>query len=151
MKQKVLIAILAATAISSSYSAPVAVENMQNQIKITTRPALVGLWGMPITENKKCTEYYNFRTNNDIFIRSGKEWSYGVYDYQPSFDPQLVPARLTLNIRYDNNEQDCSGIQEDQSGEVTRIAIKWHTASHISFCLEDEPNQCFATLKRIYP
>ena len=151
MKKKLLIAILATTVISASYSAPVAVENTQNQIKMTTRPALIGLWGMPIPENKNCTEYYNFKSNNDVFIRSGKEWSYGIYDYQPSIDPELVLARLSLNIRYDNNQQDCSGIQEDQSGEVTRIAIKWHTPSHLSFCLEDEPNQCFATLRRIQP
>lgn len=150
MKKKVLIALLSLAAITQSHSAPTVTDQMQNNIRMSTRPALVGLWGMPIPENKKCTEYYNFKSNNDVFIKSGEEWSYGVYDYQPSPDPS-INALLGLNIRYDNNKKDCSGIQEDQSGEVTRVAIIWHTASHISFCLEDKPNECFASLKRIAP
>jgi hypothetical protein len=151
MKTKVLIAILSLTAMTQSYTSPISAANMQNPIRISTRPALVGLWGMLIPENKKCTEYYNFKSNNDVFIRSGEEWSYGVYDYQPTLDPTTLPAFLSLNIRYDNNKKDCSGIQEDQSGELTRVAITWHTPKHISFCLEDQPNQCFASLKRINP
>lgn len=151
MKKKVLIALLAATATIPVHAVPVVADNMQNNIKISTRPALVGLWGMPIPENKKCTEYYNFKSNHDVFIRSGAEWSYGNYDYQPRIDLNNSSALLNLHIRHDNNEIDCSGIQEDQSGEMTRVAITWHTPSHISFCLEDHPNQCFASLRRIYP
>lgn len=150
MKTKVLIALLSLAAMTQGHTAPTVAENMQHNIRIQTRPALVGLWGMPISNNKKCTEYYNFKSNNDVFIKSGEEWSYGIYDYQPTIDKTL-PALLGLNIHYDNNKKDCSGVQEDQSGEVTRFAITWHTASSISFCLEDKPNECFAHLKRIAP
>lgn len=150
MKKKVLVTILGLATLLHGYPA-LAAENPQNTIRVSTRPALVGLWGMLIPENKKCTEYYNFKSNNHVFIRSGEEQSYGVYDYQPTLDPKLSPAFLGLHIRYENNQKDCSGIQEDQSGEVSRVAVVWHNSSHISFCLEDRPEECFASLKRVRP
>ena len=48
---------------------------MSNTIRIQTRPEIVGLWGMQIANNKKCVEYYNFKSNNDVIIKSGQEWS----------------------------------------------------------------------------
>ena len=51
-----------------------------NAIRVTTRPEIMGLWGMEIPNNKKCTEYYNFRGMSDVVIKSGNEWSYGLYD-----------------------------------------------------------------------
>ena len=44
-----------------------------NSIRIVTRPEIVGLWGMQIPNNKKCIEYYNFKSNNDVMIKSGQE------------------------------------------------------------------------------
>lgn len=122
----------------------------QNSIKIMTRSELVGLWGMSTPTNKKCTEYYNFKSNNQVIINSGQEWSYGTYDYQPSLDVEYLPS-LTLNIRYDNNQVDCSGEREDQSGEMTRFSVKWNNPSTILFCDENTPTDCFATLRRILP
>ena len=55
-----------------------------NPIRIVTRPEIVGLWGMQIANNKKCIEYYNFKSNNNVVIKSGQEWSSGIYDYQSS-------------------------------------------------------------------
>ena len=61
-------------------------DRSENTVRIMTRPEIVGLWGMEIPNNKKCIEYYNFKSNNDVFIKSGQEWSTGVYDYQASRD-----------------------------------------------------------------
>jgi hypothetical protein len=44
----------------------------QNNIRVTTRPEIVGLWGMEIPNNRKCVEYYNFKSNSDVVIKSGK-------------------------------------------------------------------------------
>ena len=68
----------------------------QNNIRVTTRPEIVGLWGMEIPNNRKCVEYYNFKSNSDVVIKSGEEWSTGIYDYQPSTDKNVQLPALIL-------------------------------------------------------
>lgn len=126
--------------------------NSANLIRIDTRPEILGLWGMEIPNNKKCTEYYNFRGSNEVVVNSGKEWSIGLYDYQPSPDNTLEkPPALIMQIKYENNETDCSGRKEDQSGEVTQYFVKWNNPNTINFCASEKGDQCFATLHRILP
>ena len=38
-----------------------------NTFTVKTRPEIVGLWGMEIPDNKKCIEYYNFKSNNNCY------------------------------------------------------------------------------------
>ncbi|MFW2148582.1 hypothetical protein ACK2M2_10700 [Acinetobacter sp. TY1] len=123
-----------------------------NTIKITTRPEILGLWGMDIPGNKKCVEYYNFRGGNEVVVNSGKEWSAGLYDYQPSPDNTLEkwPA-LVMQIKYENNEKDCSGNQVDQSGEVSQYYVRWKNNSTLNFCASEADDKCFATLRRVLP
>ena len=124
----------------------------ENTIKITTRPEILGLWGMDIPGNKKCIEYYNFRGNNEVVVNSGKEWSAGLYDYQPSPDNTLEkwPA-LVMQIKYENNEKDCSGHQVDQSGEVSKYYVRWINNATLNFCASEADDKCFATLRRVLP
>ncbi|ENV76273.1 MAG TPA: hypothetical protein DIT34_04580 [Acinetobacter ursingii] len=122
-----------------------------NTIQIETRPEIMGLWGMEIPTNKKCVEYYNFRNANEVVVKSGKEWSYGVYDYQPSQDMKEKLPALIMQIKYDNNEVDCSGQQEDQSGEVSQYFVQWKSPNTINFCAGENGQQCFATLRRVLP
>ena len=124
---------------------------MSNTIRIQTRPEIVGLWGMQIANNKKCIEYYNFKSNNDVIIKSGQEWSSGIYDYQPSQEERSLLSALILQVKYDNNERDCSGLQEDQTGEISQYFVQWKNASTINFCSNDKAEQCFATLRRVLP
>lgn len=124
---------------------------MSNTIRIQTRPEIVGLWGMQIANNKKCVEYYNFKSNNDVIIKSGQEWSSGIYDYQPSQEERSLLSALILQVKYDNNERDCSGFQEDQTGEISQYFVQWKNASTINFCSNDKAEQCFATLRRVLP
>ncbi|CAG68576.1 MULTISPECIES: hypothetical protein [Acinetobacter] len=122
-----------------------------NTIKIVSRPEIMGLWGMEIPNNKKCVEYYNFRNANEVFVKSGQEWSYGVYDYQPSPDKNEQLSALIMQIKYDNNEVDCSGQKVDQSGEVSQYFVHWKNANTIDFCANEKGQQCFATLRRVLP
>ena len=145
MKIQAILAISSILLTQYAYTAPIS-----EKIGIYTKPAIVGLWGMSTANNKKCIEYYNFKSNKDVLIKSGAEWSYGQYDYQPALDTNL-PAILILNIRYDNNQEDCSGVKEDQSGEITRFAVVWKTPAKIEFCDEEQLTDCFASLKRIQP
>ena len=124
---------------------------MSNTIRIQTRPEIVGLWGMQIANNKKCVEYYNFKSNNDVIIKSGQEWSSGIYDYQPSQEERSLLSALILQVKYDTNERDCSGLQEDQTGEISQYFVQWKNASTINFCSNDKAEQCFATLRRVLP
>ena len=124
---------------------------MSNTIRIQTRPEIVGLWGMQIANNKKCVEYYNFKSNNDVIIKSGQEWSSGIYDYQPSQEERSLLSALILQVKYDNNERDCSGLQEDQTGEISQYFVQWKNASTINFCSNEKAEQCFATLRRVLP
>ena len=129
---------------------PVQVSNT-NSFRVTTRPEIVGLWGMEIPNNRKCIEYYNFKSNNDVVIKSGSEWSSGIYDYQPAPDPDVQIPALVLQVKYDNNEKDCSGSQADQTGEISKYFVKWASPSTINFCSNEKAEQCFATLRRILP
>ncbi|CAM4162352.1 MULTISPECIES: hypothetical protein [Acinetobacter] len=122
-----------------------------NAIRVTTRPEIMGLWGMEIPNNKKCVEYYNFRGASDVVIKSGQEWSYGLYDYQPSEDHKERLPALVLQIKYDNNEMDCSGQKQDQTGEVSQYFVKWANDSTIDFCASEKGDKCFATLRRVLP
>ena len=122
-----------------------------NSFRVTTRSELVGLWGMEIPTNKKCVEYYNFKSNNDVVIKSGEEWSSGVYDYQPAQDPNVQIPALILQVKYDNNQMDCSGNIQDQTGEISQYFVKWKSPSVINFCANDQAQQCFATLRRVVP
>ena len=122
-----------------------------NTIRVTSRPEIMGLWGMEITNNKKCVEYYNFRGMSDVVIKSGQEWSYGLYDYQPSEDHNERLPALILQIKYDNNQMDCSGQQQDQTGEVSQYFVKWANDNIINFCVNEKGEKCFATLRRVLP
>ncbi len=64
------------TTIDSAKLTPVAAETT-NKFRVVTRPEIVGLWGMQIPNNRKCIEYYNFKSNSDVVIKSGQEWSAG--------------------------------------------------------------------------
>ena len=122
-----------------------------NPIRIVTRPEIVGLWGMQIANNKKCIEYYNFKSNNNVVIKSGQEWSSGIYDYQSSQEERSALPALILQVTYDNNEVDCSGYSEDQTGEISQYFVQWKNSSTINFCSNEKAEQCFATLRRILP
>ena len=122
-----------------------------NPIRIVTRPEIVGLWGMQVANNKKCIEYYNFKSNNNVIIKSGQEWSSGIYDYQPPQEERTLLPALVLQVKYDNNEKDCSGLQEDQTGEISQYFVQWKNPSTINFCSNEKAEQCFATLRRVLP
>ena len=122
-----------------------------NTIRIDTRPEILGLWGMEIPNNKKCTEYYSFRGANEVVVNSAKEWSTGLYDYQPSEDHKERLPALVLQIKYDNNQMDCSGQTLDQTGEVSQYFVKWENDHTINFCANEKGEKCFATLRRVLP
>ena len=122
-----------------------------NTIRIFTRPEIMGLWGMEIPNNKQCVEYYNFKNNNEVIIKSNQEWSYALYDYQPSEDIKEKLPALILQVRYDNNQTDCSGRKEDQSGEISQYFVQWKNNHTINFCATEKGEECFATLKRVLP
>lgn len=120
-------------------------------IRITTRPEILGLWGMEIPPNQQCVEYYNFRGSNEVVIKSDQEWSLGQYQYQvPNNRSEQLPA-LIFHIKYDNNEKDCSGVQEDQTGEIQQFFVKWVNPQQIQFCGSDKGDNCFATLNKQLP
>lgn len=144
------------TQADSDVPASANVENTQkieNAIQIRTRPEILGLWGMLINNNNSsCTEYYNFRGSNEIVVKSDLEWSIGLYEYQPSPDNthEVMPT-LAMQVRYENNEKDCSGNQVDQVGELSQYYVKWNNPNQIQFCANEKGQDCFATLNRVLP
>lgn len=121
-----------------------------NSITIVVRPQIVGLWGMEIPNNKKCVEYYNFKSNNQVVIKSASEWSTGVYEYQPSTENHKI-GLLGLQIKYDNNQKDCLGNQQDQAGELSQYIVQWRSPTTIQFCGSEKQDKCVVTLHRILP
>lgn len=142
MKKVVLAAIMMACT-SLSFAA-----EKQDDIGIVVRPEIYGLWGMKIP-NTMCTEYYNFKTSGQTVIRSADETSTGIYEYQPSDNNKEI-GKLALQIKYDNNQKDCSGQQINQTGEISQYLIHWKDKNNIQFC-DAEAKQCFADLKRVLP
>lgn len=122
-----------------------------NTVKVSLKPEIVGLWGMPIPNNKKCTEYYNFQSNNNLIVNSGAEWSTGFYEYQPNQDADDKQSMLMINIKYDNNQTDCSGNRIDQTDEVSQYLVKWRDAKSFELCSVEENSNCFAILRKISP
>lgn len=123
----------------------------ESKIEIITNSDLMGTWGMEIPSNKSCTEFYNFRSNNELIIKSAEEWSIAQYQYQPPNNrSELLPV-LALQIKYDNNEKDCSGVQVDQTGELQQFFIKWIDNKKIQFCASNKGENCFATLNKLLP
>lgn len=123
----------------------------ESNILVSVRPEILGLWGMKIPKNK-CTEYYNFRSNNELVVKSGDEWSVGLFEYQPSIPSSSEQSPgLILQIVYDNNEKDCSGNQIDQSGELSQFYVKWDNPNQINFCSIENGGECIAKLNRILP
>lgn len=152
----IFLILCSSVAMANENKAVVATEEMDrvedsNPIRIVTRPEIVGLWGMQIANNKKCIEYYNFKSNNNVVIKSGQEWSSGIYDYQSSQEERSALPALILQVKYDNNEVDCSGYNEDQTGEISQYFVQWKNSSTINFCSSEKAEQCFATLRRILP
>lgn len=128
------------------------VQQEESLIRISTRPEILGLWGMDMPQNKKCVEYYNFRSGNEVVVNSAKEWSVGMFEYQPSPDNTLsILPTLVMQVNYENNETDCSGNKVDQSGEVSQYFVKWKNANQINFCASELGKDCFATLHRVLP
>ena len=125
---------------------------IQSNVQIKTRPEILGLWGIEIPGNKSCVEFYNFRGNNEVVVNSAKEWSAGLFDYQPSPDNTLEKSPvLIMQIKYENNERDCSGNQVNQSGEISQYYVRWKSPNVINFCASEQEDKCFATLKRVLP
>ena len=122
-----------------------------NEVRAISRPEIMGLWGMEIANNKKCVEYYNFRGMSEVVIKSNQEWSYGLYGYLPSEDHKEHLPVLALQIKYDNNQMDCSGQTVDQTGEVSQYFVKWENDHTINFCANEKGDKCFATLRRVLP
>lgn len=121
-----------------------------NSINIIVRPQIAGLWGMKIPNNNKCVEYYNFKSSNQVIIKSASEWSTGIYEYQPSPENSKIGA-LALQVKYDNNQKDCSGHQQDQAGEVSQYFVQWRDANTIQFCASEKQDKCMVTLHRVLP
>lgn len=121
-----------------------------NSINIVVRSQIVGLWGMEIPNNKKCVEYYNFKSNNQVIIKSAAEWSTGIYEYQSSPENSKIGA-LALQVKYDNNQKDCSGHQQDQAGEVSQYFVQWRNINTIQFCTSEKQDKCVVTLRRVLP
>lgn len=122
-----------------------------SKINIRTRPEIMGLWGMEIPKNQSCVEYYNFSGENNVVIKSDSEWSIGQYQYQaPSNRSEYLPT-LIFQIKYDNNEMDCSGVQQDQTGEIQQFFVKWVNPNQIQFCGNQRGENCFATLNKQLP
>ena len=152
----ILLTLCASVAMANDNQAVVATEETDraensNTIRIVTRPEIVGLWGMQVANNNKCIEYYNFKANNNVIIKSGQEWSSGIYDFPPAQEERSLLSALVLQVKYDNNEKDCSGLQEDQTGEISQYFVQWKNASTINFCSNEKAEQCFATLRRVLP
>lgn len=126
-------------------------QEIESSIQVVNRPELLGQWGMEIPKNPQCIEYYNFRDNSEVVIKSDKEWSMGQYQYQiPNNRSEQTPA-LIMHIQYDNNQKDCSGVQEDQTGEIQQFFVKWVNPARIEFCGTDKGEKCFAVLNKQLP
>lgn len=123
----------------------------QSPIQIVNRPALLGQWGMEIPSNRQCVEYYNFRDNNEVVIKSDREWSIGQYQYQIPNNRGEQVSTLVMHIQYDNNQKDCSGVQVDQTGEIQQFFVKWVNPTRIEFCGNDKGEKCFAVLNKQLP
>jgi hypothetical protein len=147
--KKILMSVLVCALANFAYATEVQPE--ADRIVVKNRPLIAGLWAMSIP-NKTCIEYYNFMEDGRFLIKSAQEWTTGTYEYVlPAMGDSTLPL-LTMSIRYDNNEVDCSGNQVNQSNEVQRQFIRWDQKKRqIEFCGTPEGEECLLALKRVLP
>ena len=121
-----------------------------NTIQIVTRPEITGLWAIKVPGNQ-CVEYYNFRGSNELVVKSGNEWTYGIFNYLPPQDANEKLPILAMQFKYNNGQQDCSGRRDSDLGGVTQLHVKWNTPSSISFCETEKGQNCLLNLNRVLP
>lgn len=148
----IALSVLIAPAAFANKTATDATVQNKSEIRIITRPEIMGLWGMKLPNNNTCVEYYNFKGSNELVVNSGEEWSTGIYEYQPAPDNSMSKLPImAMQIQYENNAVDCSGVQENQAGELSQFYIKWDDANTIQFCGTEKGGQCVVTLRRVLP
>ncbi|MDQ8935993.1 hypothetical protein [Acinetobacter rudis] len=148
----IVLSVLVAPTVFATKTANKTVAANENTVHVITRPEIMGLWGMQLPNNNTCIEYYNFKAGNEMVVNSGKEWSTGIYDYQPAPDNTMTKLPvMAMQIKYDNDEMDCSGVQQDQSGEISQFFVKWNSPNSISFCGTATGEQCVVDLHRVLP
>lgn len=152
MNKVSLLIVLSVLVAPTVFANKTATAKNENMIRVISRPEIMGLWGMQLPNNNTCIEYYNFKGGNELVVNSGKEWSTGIYEYQPAPDNTMsrLPV-MAMQIKYDNDEIDCSGLQQDQSGEVSQFFVKWNNPNSISFCGTATGEQCVVDLHRVLP
>lgn len=137
--------------LASAVSAAAPAAPRETQVRIVSRPLIAGLW-VYRTPEMKCGEYYNFDEQGNFLIQSGAEWSRGNYTLDlPEQGEEGLPL-LTLNIRYENNERDCSGQQVDQSNQAQHQYVRSLLGGRqVQFCADAAGVQCLMGLQRILP
>ena len=127
-------------------------QDLKNTVHITLHSELTGLWQDSAVQknNKACSAYYNFK-DNILLIKEGNELAIGDYQYEPLMDAAKKSGVLMVQMKYNNKQPDCQGVNIDQTGDVFELLIKWKNANIIELCAVDEPKQCIASLKRVLP
>lgn len=123
----------------------------KGKVSTYTLPEIAGLWQLELTKidpkQPTCQELYRFDKDEKMVGVSGKELTYGKYQYR--VDTGLLPL-LTLRTVYDNNETDCSGKKIDQAGEELNAFVKI-TGNTMQWCGDVKGEKCTMTLYRILP
>ena len=94
------------------------------------QPSLVGQWVMPVPNNAQCSEFYDFKDNGEVNIRSGLERVSGRYEVLETLG---LPQVNVLFIE-DNQMPDCFGSNEDQTNQQTTHYLKWESDNHVRYC-----------------
>ncbi len=149
--QKILLGLLGSTLIQAAAVGAAAPATPANPITVVARPLIAGLWVYQ-TPQMRCGEYYNFDEQGGVLIQSGAEWSQGSYSLDlPEAGDNEWPV-LTFKILHENNEVDCSGQQENQSGQTQRQYVRvMDNGRRMQFCGQPNHSDSCIGLNRILP
>lgn len=97
-------------------------------------------WGL-VQSGTMCIEQYQFFPSGEVLIQSNKERVSGTYTYLEKRQGFELPA-VVINFKTDNQQPDCAGNSENQTGTSTTNFLKKISDKQIYFCNDPLAKDC---------
>lgn len=97
-------------------------------------------WGL-VQPGTACIEYYQFKNNGEVQIKSHQERIFGTYQYIATTQNFELPA-VMIHFEKDNQKTDCKGDASNQAGTSTTNFLKKQSDQKIFFCNDALGKDC---------
>lgn len=129
-KRSILLSLLMGMSVSVFADATTAIDALKQKQQ----------WGL-VQPGTMCVEHYRFLPSGEVFIESNKERVTGTYRFISKENGFELPA-VMISFMTDNQQPDCAGSTDNQSGTSTINFLKKESDQKIYFCLDASGKNC---------